>query len=634
MSRKTKKTNLPRQIIQWGFIAVIIFIAMLPFIKDDYTPDFEAYCPFGGVQALSSFLLNNSLACTMTSAQIAMGVLLILGIFLFSKLFCAYICPIGTISEWLGKLGEKMKIRITIKGIADKILRSLKYVLLFVTFYFTLSSNELFCKKFDPYYAVATGFSMDVVLLYASIAIALVVIGSVFLHLFWCKYLCPLGAISNIFKFAWFFIATILTYIILRQFNLNISFVWPLAFACIGGYILEIWGEKLLFLPVARITRNEQTCTDCQLCSRKCPQAIDVASMRVVRDIDCNLCSECVVVCPVKDTIQINNRSWLKWLPPVATIVLIITGLALSKVWDVPTIDQKWGIIDPKHSGVFTQSGLKNIKCYGSSMAFASKMRQVKGVLGVATYVSKNKVKIYFDPTVIDAVKIQSELFTPMKTPIRLLEKGIDHVKVVSLMLDNFFDPMDFTYLSILLQEKTEAIGVESEFSCPVMVRIYFPGNTDIDEQKLKTILESKTMQVESAGKIKTLDIAYRVANKPEISTITKRAYVEKMFQPFVKDFNDLAAYNVNVLDTLSVPLGANKYNTKAFPYLVSHLSNDSGVVEFMSALDSLQQIELRVVFVDTITNPAKILNAMKSDSLTVTYGEGDTGKVLNMFKF
>lgn len=634
MSRKTKKTNLPRQIIQWGFIAVIIFIAMLPFIKDDYTPDFEAYCPFGGVQALSSFLLNNSLACTMTSAQIAMGVLLILGIFLFSKLFCAYICPIGTISEWLGKLGEKMKIRITITGIADKILRSLKYVLLFVTFYFTLSSNELFCKKFDPYYAVATGFSMDVVLLYASIAIALVVIGSVFLRLFWCKYLCPLGAISNIFKFAWFFMATILTYIILRQFNLNISFVWPLAFACVGGYILEIWGEKLLFLPVARITRNDQTCTDCQLCSRKCPQAIDVASMRVVRDIDCNLCSECVVVCPVKNTIQINNRSWLKWLPPVATIVLIVTGLALSKVWDVPTIDQKWGIIDPKHSGVFTQSGLKNIKCYGSSMAFASKMRQVKGVLGVATYVSKNKVKIYFDPTVIDAVKIQSELFTPMKTPIRLLEKGIDHVKVVSLMLDNFFDPMDFTYLSILLQEKTEAIGVESEFSCPVMVRIYFPGNTDIDEQKLKTILESKTMQVESAGKIKTLDIAYRVANKPEISTITKRAYVEKMFQPFVKDFNDLAAYNVNVLDTLSVPLGANKYNTKAFPYLVSHLSNDSGVVEFMSALDSLQQIELRVVFVDTITNPAKILNAMKSDSLTVTYGEGDTGKVLNMFKF
>ena len=35
----------------------------------------------------------------------------------------------------------------------------------------------------------ATGFSADVVLLYAAIAIVLVILGSVFIRLFWCKYI-------------------------------------------------------------------------------------------------------------------------------------------------------------------------------------------------------------------------------------------------------------------------------------------------------------------------------------------------------------------------------------------------------------------------------------------------------------
>ena len=184
MSKKPNTTNWPRPLIQWGTIAAILVIAFLPKFNDNFVPDFEAYCPFGGIQALGSYLLNEALSCTMTSAQIVMGVLLVLAVFIFSKLFCAFICPVGTFSEWLGKLGDKLKIRITIKGLADQILRSLKYILLFITLYFTFDSNELFCKKYDPYYAVATGFSADVVVFYAIIAIVLVVLGSVFVRLF------------------------------------------------------------------------------------------------------------------------------------------------------------------------------------------------------------------------------------------------------------------------------------------------------------------------------------------------------------------------------------------------------------------------------------------------------------------
>jgi polyferredoxin len=621
--------------IQWGVIAFIIFLVIRPFFSNDYTPDFEAYCPFGGIQALSSYLLNNSLACTMTSAQIAMGVLLMIGIVLFSKLFCAYICPVGTFSEWLGKMGDTLKVRITLKGITDKIFRSFKYILLFITFYFTLASNELFCKKFDPYYAVTTGFSMDVVLLYASIAIALVIIGSVFIRLLWCKYICPLGAISNIIKFSWFFIAVTGIYVILIKSGFAIHYAWPLGIAAAGGYLLELFGEKIMFAPGVKITRNEMTCTDCQLCSRRCPQAIDVASMKVVTDVDCNLCSECIIACPVGDTIQINRRSSLKWLPPLATIVLVILGFFLSTIWEVPTIDQRWASSSEiEKSSIFTQSGLKNIKCYGSSMAFASQMKQVPGVLGVATYVTTHTVKVFYDPTMLTNEKIQSMLFTPMKAPIRLLEKEESEVTVATLLLNNFFDPMDFNYLSILLKEKTNAIGVESEFNCPVRVNIFFPGSAKLDEGELKSQLESKEIPVESGGIIKNIELAYVVVNKIGFSTISKKEYVQKMFQPYIKEFNDKEKYLPVVMDTLKVPLGINKYDTKALPYLISHLSNDSGVVGFETVLDSSLHIAFQILYVDSITNRVNIQNALKCDSLTITYSDDEKGKVLNMFKF
>ena len=631
---KFKRTNLPRIIIQWGVIAFVLILALTPFINN-YTPDFEAYCPFGGIQALSSYFLNNSLACTMTSAQIAMGIMLIIGILLFSKLFCAYICPIGTISEWLGTLGDKFKVRITFKGVTDNIFRSLKYILLFITFYFTLESNELFCKKYDPYYAVSTGFSMDIVLLYASLAIALVILGSVFIRLLWCKYLCPLGAVSNIIKFSWFFIGVIGIYVILLKLGFSIHYAWPLGIASVGGYLLEIFGEKLTFSSVVKITRNEITCTDCQLCSRRCPQAIDVANLKVVNDIDCNLCSECIIVCPVKDTVQINKRSNLKWLPAIATGCLIVIGLILSTFWELPTINQIWaGKAEMGKSKVFTQSGLKNIKCYGSSMAFAAQMKDLKGVLGVSTYVTSHTVKVWYDPAVLSDEKIQASFFTPNKVPIRLPEEGVNEVKVASLLLDHFFDPLDFSYLSILLQEKTDAIGLESEYNCPVRVRIYFPASSSLSEEKLTEQLESKSISIEEGGKKKSVSLAYKVVNKMEISTISAKEYKKKMFQPYVRDFNGKAKYQVNVLDTLTVPLGANEYNIEKLPYLISHISNDDGVVGFQSMLDSAQQIAFQIIYVDSISNPANILKALKSDSLSVIYSDGEKAKILNMFKF
>jgi len=558
-----------------------------------------------------------------------------LGVFIFSKLFCSYICPVGTISEWLGKLGDKLKIRITIKGITDKILRSLKYILLFITIYFTLQSNELFCKKFDPYYAIATGFSADVVALYAAIAIMLVVLGSVFIRLFWCKYICPLGAISNIFKFTGFFVGIMIVYLLLLKFGIEISYVWPLAIACIGGYVIEITGFFGKVFPLVRITRNEDTCSSCQLCSRKCPQAIDVASMKVVRDADCNLCSECITVCPEKGTIQINKKKSLRWLPPVATITLVIAGLFLGSLWEVPTIDQKWADADAiSKAKIFSQSGLKNVKCYGSSMAFAAKMKEIDGVLGVATYVKHHKVKVYYDESKLTEAKIQESIFTPSGTLLRSMKNDVSEVVEVKVWLENFFDTYDFNYLSRLLLDKTEAIYVSSEFDCPVVVTIYFPGNISINEKQLVDILESKTLIYQLNEKNYTVDLGYVVAKGPELAKISKADYITKLFKPYEAQFNKYEQYDPSVIAVYQLPFGKNRSLKNKLNYLISHLSNNNGIIGFRTYLNDSLKETVAISYIDSMTNVNAIYEKLNSDTLQFNYSSGKIGKIANMFDF
>jgi NAD-dependent dihydropyrimidine dehydrogenase PreA subunit len=635
MKLKLKANNWPRPVMQWGVIVFVVILALLPRFNENFKPDFEAYCPFGGIQALGSYLLNQALSCSMTSAQIVMGIILFISILILSKLFCSYICPIGTFTEWLGKLGDRLKIRLSLSGWLDKVLRSIKYILLFITLYYSFGTNELFCKKYDPYFAITTGFSMDVEVLYASIAITLAILGSVFIRLFWCKYLCPLGAISNIFKFTFFFVAIVAIYIILLQLGIELSYIWPLAIACSGGYLIEIIGKYNKFIPIFRVTRNESSCIDCQLCSKTCPQKIDVASLKVVKDADCNLCGDCLHVCPVENTMQVNKRTQLKWLPPVATIVLIVAGLLLGKVWEVPTIDMKWYDEDVMAKAeVFTQSGLKNIKCYGSSMSFASKMKKVNGVLGVATYVKHKRAKVYYDPSKLTESKIQELLFTPQKKPLRLLQKNDSTIIEYTVLLENFFDVYDFNYLSILLEQKTKAIGVISEFNCPVIAKIYFPESQKIDISELRNILETETLTYDYKDKKNIVDLNYKVALEITTTTVNRGEYIENLFSPYVASFNKASQYHTSVVKTFTIPLNENRKKRNQFKFLVSHLSNDKGVIEFSTFLNEKHKEDLQIKYVDSLTNIQNIKEALQADTLIYTYRNGEIGKMKNIFEF
>ncbi|MBQ1198694.1 MAG: 4Fe-4S binding protein [Bacteroidaceae bacterium] len=178
--KSTILKNWPKYLLQWGvLVALIVFITGL--IPSEEAVDPEKYCPMGGLQALATYLANNSLPCSMSMVQIAMGIALVAAVVLFSKLFCAYICPVGTVQDLLSKARKAMHIKgikVANGSVLDKVLRIVKYALVFWIFYMTVNASELFCKNLDPYYAIATGFKGEITLWMSIVSISVIILGA------------------------------------------------------------------------------------------------------------------------------------------------------------------------------------------------------------------------------------------------------------------------------------------------------------------------------------------------------------------------------------------------------------------------------------------------------------------------
>ena len=323
--------NKLRVYIQLFFLALVGYVAIRPLFDSSYVADFEAYCPFGGIASLGSKLSQGTMSCNMSEVQVMLGIGLLVGVILIGKLFCSYVCPIGTVTEWLGKIGDKLKVRIEMPKILDRPLRALKYVILFFALYFTMTTSELFCKEFDPYFATTNLFNnADIVLYFAIPALVLTVLGAIFFRLFWCKYLCPLGAISNIFLNVVAAGALIIVYIIVNALGANLSLVYLVGGIVLVGMLNELGFMRSFGFPLPKIKRDATLCSNCGMCDAKCPQGIKISEYKTIDHIDCNLCTDCVYHCPLKNTLTINKSKNLKYLAPIATVILIAISLRLQ----------------------------------------------------------------------------------------------------------------------------------------------------------------------------------------------------------------------------------------------------------------------------------------------------------------
>jgi polyferredoxin len=185
---------------------------------------------------------------------------------LFGPVFCGWVCPLGTVQEWVGKLGKKLfrrRYNHFVPARLDRYLRYSRYGVLLWVLYVTATSGVLVFEAYDPYFALFNFWSTEVTWT-ALLILSLVLLSSIFVERPWCKYACPYGAvlgITNLFR-------------------------------------------------VFSIKRSETTCKADGACSIMCPMNIQVDSRSVVRDHQCISCLECTseAICPVAKTVLLTSR--------------------------------------------------------------------------------------------------------------------------------------------------------------------------------------------------------------------------------------------------------------------------------------------------------------------------------------
>ena len=650
--------NWPKYLLQWGVLAALI-VFLTGIIPSENPADPEAYCPMGGLQALATYLANNSLPCSMSMFQIAMGLVLAAAVILFSKLFCAFICPLGTVQDLLSKARNAMHlkgIRIANGSVLDKVLRIVKYVLVFWIFYMTMTSSELFCKNLDPYYAIATGFKGEITLWMSIVTICIIVLGGFFIDMFWCRYICPLGAISNSLKF-WLWIGVLFgVYYVADALGASIPWPYLLGAFCLVGYLLEILVAKPK-LQILHVIKDAGACNGCGLCEKKCPYHINIKSFdSKVNHVDCTLCGECVAACTTK-ALNVGvckptkSRVW-NFIPAVLTVALVIFGLWAGGKLEIPTIDLKWDIEYVEEDGSVTQlvdestlktttiEGLRSVTCYGSSMAFKAKLERINGVHGVKVFVKRHTADVLYNPAEVTPEQIQEAIYVPSKFEVNDLVPGsIDSLKVVTIRTEGMYDRMDINYLGLQMRQTDKKIyGLETEFACPLIVRVYMDPSENIEEDWFEDLVEMDVLQMPvHGGETVEIEVDFKfVKMEDEVGSIASDEFIKRMFTPVdfasearAERLKDEKQYIYEIAD----PEFDKPLFSRYVPYLYSHLSKEANVIGVYINLNKDLIPALQIRYARPVTADI-IWEKMNAPKWQITYSNGNTEEIDAMMGF
>jgi polyferredoxin len=258
--------------MQAGFVLAAILVGLRHMLPGDSPRGgaFDAFCPFGGIETLWSYLTTGQTLKTTNLLNFTV-LIAVLGVsFVAGRAFCGWMCPLGTLQDmltgWARRLsGEKdkpigkrskAKIPFDVPIQVDKWLRYLKYLVLAVIL---IASTW---TLYPPLHALCPARAIFSFHWNASLLGAVLlgfVLSSMLVKRFSCKYLCPLGAILAIFN--------------------KIS-------------------------PI-QLKANAQNCTSCGRCDNECPMDI-VDIPENLRSAECVRCLECMETCARPNAIDLH----------------------------------------------------------------------------------------------------------------------------------------------------------------------------------------------------------------------------------------------------------------------------------------------------------------------------------------
>ncbi|GAB1467730.1 hypothetical protein MASR2M64_04130 [Candidatus Cloacimonadota bacterium] len=192
---------------------------------------------------------------------IASLVILLHSVF-FGRVFCGYVCPLGTFQEALFTLrSTEYRRNHKVSFFYEQRFARLKYFIMIITMLLSIFGVAYFYIRFCPIYGISM---LPKIAFPGFMLFILIAISSFFIERFWCRYLCPYAGLLNIFQLL--------------------------------GKVLGIKRKK--------IRRNLERCIDCGICVQNCPMNLNITEHEYVHSLDCIYCNICSERCPKPGTIS------------------------------------------------------------------------------------------------------------------------------------------------------------------------------------------------------------------------------------------------------------------------------------------------------------------------------------------
>lgn len=254
MEMHAKKRKGKKDFLQIIRLAVqIVFFIFLPALYIN---------AFFDLKLVWSSLIGGSFDLVELLPQVVELIAIVPVTILLGRFFCGWMCAFGAFGDFVYKIVHKVfRINVRINQKADRALKFVKYgVLIFaVVFLWTLDIPSLSsASPWDVFGMIATVGSVPAIgyvltnLTLGFIFFALITVGSVFIQRFFCRYLCPLGAVFAL----------------------------------------------LSFFKLTRIEKPTAGCGKCRVCSNACAMGIPLYKSGTIHTGECIECLQCVSACP------------------------------------------------------------------------------------------------------------------------------------------------------------------------------------------------------------------------------------------------------------------------------------------------------------------------------------------------
>jgi len=290
--------------VQTAFLALNVWIGVEFYLFVRYcetaglagTPNrpagIDGWLPIASLMNLKIWMLTGHVPAIHPAGMFLLIAFLAIS-FLLRKTFCSWLCPVGTISEYLWEAGRRMFRRNWLPPRwLEVALRGMKYLLLGLFVYVVVEmSGEALQAFLEGPYGIIADVKMLNLFRYLSTTSAIVlsalVVGSVFIQNFWCRYFCPYGALM---------------------------------------------GFAALASPL-RIRRNPELCIDCAKCAKACPSGLKVDELITIKSAECTGCMHCVASCPAEGALQMSLAPVKRRVPAwavAAAMSLIFFGVYIG----------------------------------------------------------------------------------------------------------------------------------------------------------------------------------------------------------------------------------------------------------------------------------------------------------------